>query len=107
MSRKQSLKDKSRNPISLKEKMSRNDIIKGKKDWEKFEYNISNNFREALLLDKKNGNSLWSDAISKEIIALERLGVFQFYSPKAKFENKYGYKYAPMHVIFAIKKQGL
>ena len=61
--RKQLLKAKSRVPRTLKVKMSRNYLNKVNKDWEKFGYIIPNNSSEAILLDKKNGNTLWSDAI--------------------------------------------
>ena len=71
--------------------MSRNDRNKVNKYRDKFGYKIPNNFREVLLLDKKNGNTLWSDAIYKEMSALERLGVFQFYPPKTKFGKTYGW----------------
>ena len=53
--RNQSLESKSKIPISLKAKMSRNKRNKVKKDLEKFGYKIPNHSREALLLDKKNG----------------------------------------------------
>ena len=56
--------------------MWRNERKKVNKDWEKIGYNITNNFWEALLLDKKSGNTLWYDAIAKEMTASERLGVF-------------------------------
>ena len=79
-------------PRDLKAKMSRNERNKGKKDWEKFGYKIPNNYREALLLDKKNGNNLWAETIAKDITALDRLGLLQFYPPKTKFENKYGWQ---------------
>ena len=49
--------------------------------------------KEAILLDNNKSNTLWSDAISKEMTALERLRVFQLYSPKT-FENKDGWQYA-------------
>ena len=65
--------------------MSRNEHNKVNKYREKFGYNITNNSRKALILDKKNGNILWSDAIVNEMKALERLGVFQLYLPKTKF----------------------
>ena len=90
--RKQALKSKSNIPRALKTKMSRNDRNKVKKDQEKFGYNIPNNSRELLLLDKKNVNTLWADAISEEVKLLEKLGVLQFYPPKTKFENKYGWQ---------------
>ena len=40
---------------------------------------------KALSLDKKNVNTVWDDVISKEIIELEKLGVFQLYLPKSMF----------------------
>ena len=53
-----------------------------------------------LLLDKNNGITLWVDTISKEITELEGIDVFQFYWPKNKLENKYGWQYAQMNIIF-------
>ena len=94
-------------PRALKSKISINEHIKGKKDREKFGYKIPNNSREELLLDKKNGNNLWADEISKKMTALERLGVFQFYPEKTNFEKKDGWKYTPMHIIFDVKQQDL
>ena len=61
--------------------MSKNEHNKVKKYGKKFEYNIPKNSREVLLLDKKNGNTLWVYAIAKEMKELERLDVFQFYPP--------------------------
>ena len=92
---------------ALKSKVSRNERKKVNKDHNKFGYKIPKNSMEALLLDKKNGNILWFDAISKEITELDRLVVFQFYPPNNNFEKKYGWKYAPMHMIFDVKHQDL
>ena len=92
MARNQVLKVKSKMPRSLKEKVSRNYRNKVNKYLDKFGYNIPNNSRELLLLDKKNVNTLWADAISEEVKLLEKLGVLQFYPPKTKFENKYGWQ---------------
>ena len=69
-SSKQALEAISKIPRSIKAKISRNERNKVKKDWEKFGYNIPNNSRKALLLDKKNGNTLWYDAISKQMTSL-------------------------------------
>ena len=41
------------------------------------------------------------------MMALERLSVFQLYPPKTKFENKDGWKYTPIHMIFNVKQQDL
>ena len=39
--------------------------------------------------------------------ALERLGVFQLYLHKTKFENKDGWKHTPMHMILYVNQQAL
>ena len=50
----------------------------------KFEISISNSVREALILDTKNKNNLWAEAIKKEMTALDNTGVFQYKSPNYK-----------------------
>ena len=87
--------------------MSINERNKGNKDRDKFGYNIPNNSGEALLLDNKNGFNLWADAITKYTTALEKLSVFQLYPTKTKFDNKDGWQYAPMHMIFSCGSAGL
>ena len=94
-------------PKDLKAKMSKNERKKGKKDWEKFGYKVPNNSRGALLLDNKNGNNLWADTTSKDITELHRLGLFQLYPPRTNFENKDGWKYSQMHIIFDVKQKDL
>ena len=63
--RNQVSKAKSNISRALKSKMSRNELNKGNKYWDKFGYNIPNNFSGEFLLDRKQGNTLWSDAIAK------------------------------------------
>ena len=41
-------------------------------------------------MDMMKNNTLWQDDITKEISALEILGVFQYYPSKKKFENNDG-----------------
>ena len=65
MARNQVLKVKSKMPRSLKEKVSRNYRNKVNKYLDKFGYNIPNNFSGEFLLDRKQGNTLWADAIAK------------------------------------------
>ena len=57
-------------PRLLKEKIPGNKRNRGKKDQENFGYKITNNYREALLLDRKDGNTLWDDATRKEMTEL-------------------------------------
>ena len=42
-------------------------------------------FKGGVPLDKKNGNTLWDEAISNKMMALDKLGVFQLYPPKNQF----------------------
>ena len=87
--------------------MSGNEHNKGNKDWGKFGCKIPNNSNEVLLLDKNNGNTLWDDAIFKEMTELEKLGVLQLYLPKNNFDKKCGWQYAPMHMIFDVNNNDL
>ena len=57
-------------PIYLKANISRNERNKTKKYREIFGYNIPKNYREALLLDKNNGNNLWAEKIAKGMTEL-------------------------------------
>lgn len=77
------------------------------KTTEKFGIKIPNNTREALLLDKMNGNTKWADAIAKEMLGLEQLGVFKYHTPNQVFTKSEGWQYAPMHMIFTVKQQDL
>ena len=74
---------------------------------EKFGIKIPRNVKEALLFDKENKNSNWSDAIYKEMEALKRLKCFKFHSPDTIFKKSDGWQYAPLHMIFDIKQQDM
>jgi len=86
---------------------SRNQRVTEKPDHEKHGITIPKNTREALLLDKANNNTLWSDAIAKEINSLKELGVFEFHPSHHKCPKQDGWSFAPMHMIFDIKREDL
>jgi hypothetical protein len=65
---------------------------------------VPKNVAQALKFDKKNGNTLWQDAINKEMDALLKLNVFKFYPPSFKFKRDDGWQFAPLHKIFEIKR---
>ena len=44
----------------------------------KYRVEVPANAAEAFALDKKNGNTLWQDAIAKEIDALMKKGTLNF-----------------------------
>ena len=79
---------------------SRNDRFKQR---EKFGIRIPNNVREALMLDRMNKNNLWADAIAKEMGALNNMKCFKYYPGHYRFTSQY--HYAPLRMIFDIKKE--
>jgi hypothetical protein len=68
---------------------------------------VPRNTREALFFDKQNKNTLWADAIFKEMSGLRRLNVFKFHAPNYKCDRKEGWQFAPMHMIFDVKQQDM
>ena len=85
--------------------MSTNKRNEKKKNREKFGIRIPSSAREALLFDKQNGNHLWSESMMKEMTALDESGCFEYYPPKHKFGKDY--QYAPLRIIFDVKKEDL
>ncbi len=90
-SRKTAKKKKRKNP-------GRNDRIPGLK----YGVEVPRTVREALELDKQNGNTLWADAIEKEINALLLLDCFEFQDPK-DWQPPGDYQYAPLRIVFDVK----
>ena len=60
--------------------------------------------RDAYDLDKENGNSLWAEAIEKEVSSLLSLGCFSFRKPEDGKPN--GYQHVPLHMVFDVKQDG-
>jgi hypothetical protein len=70
----------------------------------KFGIQVPRNIREAIRLDKENGNTLWQDAIREEIEQLLRFKTFRILPKGVKtFENMNKYSYVPMHFVFDVK----
>jgi hypothetical protein len=67
----------------------------------KFGIKIPTTIQEALAFDKENGNTLWQDAIKKEVEALLQYDVFEFLDPNEKVEGDY--QYIPLCMKFDIK----
>lgn len=70
---------------------------------EMFGVTIPKNVLHAYKLDKQNGNTLWGDAIQKEINALLKMKVFQFQPSSYCLSKQEGWQYAPLRMIFAVK----
>ena len=68
---------------------------------------IPNTKRDALLLDKLNGDNKWDDAMTKEMTALEKLKFFRYHPPGTSFDKRKGWQFTKIHIIFDIKQQDL
>jgi hypothetical protein len=60
--------------------------------------------KHAIELDTENGNTLWADAIKKEIDSLSRLGCFDFRAPDCKPSLEY--QFVKLTMIFEAKQDG-
>ena len=67
----------------------------------KFGIKIPKTVEEALAIDKENSNTLWQDAIKKEIEALLQYEVFDFLDPNEKIPADY--QFIPLLMKFDIK----
>ena len=61
--------------------------------------------KQAMMLDKENGNTLWSDAMKKELECLNQWKVFRILEKGE--EAPKGHKQIPHHFAFDVKFQGL
>ena len=84
-------------------RLSKNSRDKKNVKREKFGIDIPNSVREALILDRINKNNLWADAIKKEMLGLNNAQCFQYYPGHHKFSEQH--QYAPLRMIFDIKKE--
>ena len=71
----------------------------------KFGIEVPRNVKEALAFDEINKNTLWSDAIKKEMTALETAGVWEFHPPH--FKPPKDFQFAPLQMIFDVKQEDL
>jgi Reverse transcriptase (RNA-dependent DNA polymerase) len=70
----------------------------------KYSVHIPWSVREAFRLDEENGNTLWSDALSKEILVLQKMNCFKVVDDERRWHPaRDGYQYAPLQMIFDIK----
>ena len=60
------------------------------------------NVREALELDRKNGNHRWAEEIHKEMKGLQDQKTFSFFNPGEAAPT--GYQFAPLRMIFTVKQ---
>ncbi|HSN65751.1 MAG TPA: reverse transcriptase domain-containing protein, partial [Fusibacter sp.] len=76
--------------------------LKNKRSGPKFSFGIQvpRNVKEAMMLDNKNGNTLWQDAIEEE---LNSLNAYDTFEDKGKISYLQGHKNIIVHFVFAVK----
>lgn len=72
-----------------------------KKGTTKYGVTVPINFKHAVELDKAENNTLWQDAVKKEIAALIFHKCFEFKAPD--YKPPADYQYAPLQIIFEVK----
>jgi hypothetical protein len=72
----------------------------------KYGVRVPRSVRKALLLDEENGDTLWTDAMSKEICALNKLNCFRVQERHNWNPRDEGYQYAPLRIVFDVKPDG-
>jgi hypothetical protein len=71
----------------------------------KYGVQVPRNVREAFRLDEENKNMLWMDALSKEILALQKLNCFKVVNDNSRWHPaRDGYQFAPLQIIFDVKQ---
>ncbi len=77
----------------------------------KYGYQVPNNYLEALMLDKQNGNKKWQDAVELELSQIDEYQTFKD-NGRAIFKGKdilnapKGYKRIRVHLVFDVKHDG-
>jgi hypothetical protein len=70
----------------------------------KYGVHVPNSVREALMLDKENGNTYWADSIALEMNALKKMGCLHFKVPPSKWNPRTeGFQYAPPQIVLNVK----
>ena len=75
--------------------------VKGQAKKFQFGVQVPVGLKQAMMLDKKNGNTLWLDSIRKELSCLDDHNVFKVL-PKGA-DQPPDYQYVPYHFVFVVK----
>ena len=72
----------------------------------KFGVRVPHSVNEVMELDKANGNTLWAEAIQKEMDQLQEFGTFHTLYNGEKDRVPKDYTFIPMHTVFDVKFDG-
>ena len=67
----------------------------------KYGIEVPNDYKDAMGLDRANGNTLWRDSVTLEMDALINHKCFEFRSPDCNITKDY--QYAPLRMIYEVK----
>jgi hypothetical protein len=86
-----------------KKKLSRNRRPQDKHSEFLYGVRVPRSTEHALQLDKENGNSLWADAIRKELGTIWKMGTFKPIGRQTHGEIRRTHQFAPLRMIFTVK----
>ena len=69
----------------------------------KYGIRVPSNAKEDIHFDRENGNTLWRDAILKELEALMSMHVFNKLPSSLRKARGKGFHFAPLRIIFDVK----
>ena len=69
-------------------------------------YQVPNDYKEALRLDERNGNTRWQDSTKDELQQIDEYNTFTDMGHKDTAKSPDGYKKIRVHLIFAVKHDG-
>ena len=71
-----------------------------------FGFQVPRDHAEAMLIDKRNGNTKWRDSDDKELVCMKDFGVFQDLGPARGQKIPDGYTLIRAHFVRAVKHDG-
>ena len=71
-----------------------------------FGYEIPRNYKHAMEIDKRNGNTKWKEAIELEMLQLNEYNTFRSLGLAKSNSIPAGYKRIRTHLVFAVKHDG-
>ena len=91
------------NVMPRKKKLSRNRRPKDESSDFLYGIRVPRSTEQALQLDKENGNTLWADAIKKELGTIWKMGTFKQVGRQSHGEIRRTHQFAPLRMIFTVK----
>ena len=72
----------------------------------KYGFEIPRNYAHALVLDERNKNTKWKDAVELELLQIQEYETFKSLGHKSRAKVPGGYKKIRVHLIFDVKHDG-